>query len=158
MEINLLRSPQEPDRFADLGKHEFTYALYPHQGSLSQGRTVQAAAELNQPAQVVIQDGQYQSSPGLLSVDGEGVVCEAIKKSEREDCLIIRLYESLGRHCRARLKINRRNLRVYATDLLEKAQKRLPVRNQVVALGFRPFEIKTIKVHCPGVDKQRTRP
>lgn len=45
--LSLLRAPKWPDVTADLGEHEFTYSLYPHEGDWRAAHTLRRAAELN---------------------------------------------------------------------------------------------------------------
>ncbi len=45
--LSLLRSPKWPDTEADMGIHEFTYGIYPHQGDWIEGKTVHKGYEFN---------------------------------------------------------------------------------------------------------------
>ncbi|MGB0562291.1 MAG: alpha-mannosidase [Spirulinaceae cyanobacterium] len=49
LRLTLLRSPRWPDPGCDVGRHEFTYALYPHAGTWQAAQTPHWAARLNQP-------------------------------------------------------------------------------------------------------------
>ena len=57
IKLSLLKSAVYPDTEADKGTHEFTYSLYPHEGSVTEGGTIEAASRLNLPAQAV--PGQF---------------------------------------------------------------------------------------------------
>ncbi|MEK4663499.1 alpha-mannosidase [Priestia sp. FSL H7-0729] len=59
--LSLLRAPKWPDRTADLGEHEFTYSLYPHDGDWRTAHTVRQAAELN--TEVVVQQVEQIQQP-----------------------------------------------------------------------------------------------
>ena len=47
--LSLLRSPKGPDENADMGEHNFKYAIYPHQGHFNSSNVVQQAIEFNVP-------------------------------------------------------------------------------------------------------------
>ncbi|MCL6452581.1 MAG: alpha-mannosidase [Alicyclobacillus sp.] len=53
LRLSLIKSAIRPDRTADLGRHVFTYALYPHAGDWFDGETAEAAWALNQPLRAV---------------------------------------------------------------------------------------------------------
>lgn len=53
MRISLVRSGLQPDHLQDQGEHYFTYSLLPHGGDFVEGKTVQSAYQLNNPAKVV---------------------------------------------------------------------------------------------------------
>jgi alpha-mannosidase len=83
--ITLLRSPVWPDRNSDKGKHQFTYAIYPHQGSWQQAKTVRHSYELNIPLQVVeIKENKprntYLSPVGsFINISAENLILMAFK-------------------------------------------------------------------------------
>src|SRR5699024_3798795 len=49
MRLSLLKSPIHPDPYGDLGEHNFTYSLLPHENSWVEGNTVREAWQLNNP-------------------------------------------------------------------------------------------------------------
>lgn len=53
LRLTLLKAPLWPDPQADRGRHQFTYALYPHRGSWQSAQTIHRAHELNCPLQVI---------------------------------------------------------------------------------------------------------
>jgi alpha-mannosidase len=133
--LNLLRAPTFPDPTADRGTHEFTYAFMPFAaGDL--GSVVREAYRLNNPVHVV--DGVGFDS--TVSTGDPGVVVETVKPSEDGSGVVLRLYESLGRHTRVAVSTVFPHARAIATDLIERPNG--PV--DLTRLEFRPFEIKTI--------------
>jgi alpha-mannosidase len=52
MRLSLLRSPKSPDAHADMGHHQFRYALLPHKGGLNSD-IVRAGYNFNHPLQIV---------------------------------------------------------------------------------------------------------
>lgn len=134
--LNLLRSPVFPDPHADRGAHEFTYALYPHKGGLT-NKTLLRAYRLNKPP-FPFTGGQGFAAP--VSVDNPDVVITQFKKAWGENAVAVRMYESQGKPARAALQVNFPYRAAYETDLMEEN----PAPADPGSLVFRPFEIKTI--------------
>ncbi len=152
MKLSLLRSPTWPDPMADRGRHEFTYSIYPHAGSWSEGQVVRRGQELNQPLLALVLDGLAPGNRPLprvqsfFAVKGDGVIIDAIKLAEDGSGLVLRLYEANGKAETATLHFYRKPARAVATDLLENEGAPLELKDGRIALSFRPFEIKTVKV------------
>src|SRR5690606_8833709 len=72
MRLTLLRSPVSPDPGADLGVHDFTYALLPHAGDWRAGDVTRAAHELNVPLRVVPGAASGAESFELVTVGAVG--------------------------------------------------------------------------------------
>ena len=153
MKLSLLRSPTWPDPMADRGRHEFTYSLYPHAGSWSDAQVVRRGQELNQPLLTRVFSGSPGKRPPIQSffaVEGEGVVIDAIKLAEDGSGLVLRLYEANGKAENALLSFFRAPNAAVEADLLEKEIAPLALKDGRIALAFRPFEIKTVKVRFAG--------
>ncbi len=134
--LNLLRSPVFPDPKADRGRHEFTYALYPHKGGLSEDTLARAYA-LNKPKYAFTGETGFENP---LRVNTPNVVITLLKKAYRENAVIVRMYESQGREAAAALTVGFGYKAVYAVDLMEEN----PVSADPAKLTFRPYEIKTL--------------
>ena len=149
MKLSLLRSPTWPDPMADRGRHEFTYSIYPHAGSWSESQVVHRGQELNQPliARIIAKhDGSLPLSNSFFALDAEGVIIDAIKLAEDGSGLVFRLYEANGKAESATLSFFREPAHAVTTDLLENETGPLAVKDKRIALAFRAFEIKTVKV------------
>jgi alpha-mannosidase len=142
LDINLLRSPGHPDPVADRAEHDLTYSLYPHAGDVAEGGVVRAGYELNVPLRVAT--GAPHET--LLSVDAPNVIVDTVKLAEDEDALIVRLYEAHGASCRAVLTVPQGVSAAAAVDLLEENEQALALVDGTVALAFRAFEVKTVKL------------
>jgi alpha-mannosidase len=145
LDLNLLRSPNYPDPDADQGEHHFVYSLLPHVNDLPHADVISEAAKLNQG--LVICDGfraEQDAIPARLA--GEGVSLEVIKKGEEENCLILRIVETRGRHSVGRLTVNMKEAVLEETDLLEWSQGQRLAANLPVELKLNPFEIRTFKL------------
>jgi alpha-mannosidase len=153
MKLSLLRSPTWPDPTADRGRHEFTYSLYPHAGSWSDAQVVRRGQELNQP---LLSMGSMSGAGTLpftfsfFSIDGGGVIIDAVKMAEDGSGLVFRLYEANGKAEQAALRCFLAPRAAMLTDLLEKEIAPLRIEDGAISLSFRPFEIKTVKVRFAG--------
>ncbi len=103
--LTLLRGSTWPDEQADIGIHEFTYAVYPHSGNWQDAGTVRQGYELNLPLLVQVlpksEENQHKTLPTvgkLLDLSAENLVLMAFKQSEENpNSWILRCYESEGK-------------------------------------------------------------
>ena len=95
MRLTLLKAPLWPDSAADINQtHTFTYSLLPHEGDFAAGGVVRAGCELNSPVAGMLappRKGSAGASASWLSVSGDNVIIETVKKAEDDDGLIVRL-------------------------------------------------------------------
>jgi alpha-mannosidase len=104
-----------PDDHCDEGKHEFSFAVYPHVGTFSESDVAQAAYAFNSPLNLRLGStfAAAAAKPSLFSVQGaRNVVLETIKRGEDDvhasgkgKTLILRLFEQYGGHAKAKLKM-----------------------------------------------------
>jgi alpha-mannosidase len=146
MRLSLLRGPTHPDPDADLGLHEFTYALMPHPGDFREAGVIEAAEDLNAPLLLRSGDAPAGSSRSLVEIDTRQVIVEAIKRAEDSDATIVRLYEAWGRPCQARLRTTLPASRAFLCDLLERNREEVAVHDGVIDLELTPFKILTLKL------------
>jgi alpha-mannosidase len=140
LDLNLLRSPSYPDPDADIGAHEFTYALLPHTGDLIRSNVMQEAENLN--VRPMVFAGMSGNSRLPVELKGEGVVLGAIKKGEKENCWILRLCETRG--VNTKIKVTVPGM-LSETNLMEWTQGEENDSSRGLELAFTPFEIKTFK-------------
>ena len=148
MRLSLLRAAKSPDPLADVGKHQFTYALLPHAGDLTTGRVIEEAYALNVPLTVqplAPKRGGLPATQSFFSVDRPGVVIEAVKNAEDGSGVIVRLYEAYGTRGECVLNTNLPFTAVVETDLLERTTRKLACKDGRVKFTVRPFEIITLK-------------
>uniref|UniRef100_A0A8B9J1X0 Mannosidase alpha class 2C member 1 n=1 Tax=Amazona collaria TaxID=241587 RepID=A0A8B9J1X0_9PSIT len=81
LSLSLLRAPKSPDATADMGHHQFTYAVMPHLGSFQDAGVIQHAYSLNFPLHTV----PARSAPcppwSAFSVSSPAVVLETVKQA-----------------------------------------------------------------------------
>lgn len=145
MELNLLRSPNMPDPDADQCEHRFTYALLPHENVLHESGVLAEAAALNQPP-LAIPNCKLKKLDFPVTLDTDRVVLEVLKKAEKEDAVILRLYEPHNMRCSVNLTLTDPDTRLFETNMLEEGDREIRVNNGAARLKFKPFEIKTFKL------------
>ena len=143
--LTLLRAPKAPDMNADVGEQEFTYSFYAWNGPLCESSVVHEAYELNCPVMVI---GGLAGRRSLLGTDAPNVIVEAVKPAEDlSGDVVVRLYESLRMTSRCKLSVDLPVTKAAATNMLEdEVLQELPCDGGTIALDFRPFEIKTIRL------------
>jgi alpha-mannosidase len=142
--LTLLKSALAPDGEADLGHQSFTYAFYAWNGSFAESDVVREGYDLNVPPIVTSGDGGEFS---LASLDAANIIVEAVKLAEdRSGDLVMRLYEAKRMATRATLGLGVPVHGASECDMLENPTGALPVEDGQIALDFRPFEVKTVRV------------
>ncbi len=143
--LSLIKTGTHPDYAADLGHHEFTYALLPHQGDWRAADTVKKAAELNRPLEAypVSGGGTLPGSFSLISCSADNVIAETAKKEEDGNGIVIRLYESQGIRTKAKLSFGANFREIVECDLLEREIGQLG-EGREIELEIRPYEIRTL--------------
>ncbi|KAJ8002432.1 hypothetical protein DPEC_G00158840 [Dallia pectoralis] len=151
MTLSLLRAPKAPDANADMGTHQFTYAIMPHKGTFQEADVIQCAYNLNYPLRLM--DHTPGSSTAVwssFSVSTAAVILETIKKAEdREDALLLRLYESHGSSVSACLSTCLPVREAWHCDLLERVDPScpVPITEVGIPLNFRPFQIVSLLLY-----------
>uniref|UniRef100_UPI00055D9718 glycoside hydrolase family 38 C-terminal domain-containing protein n=1 Tax=Paenibacillus graminis TaxID=189425 RepID=UPI00055D9718 len=148
--LSLLRAPKWPDRVADQGAHDFTYALYPHTGDWRSAHTLRKAAELNHEVPVIAGDekttGQLPSTGAFIGFGGQHVVLDTVKPAEDGRGSVLRLYESSGGRESVKLAWNQPFSEIYISNALEEELEPVAHHEGEFELHFAPFEIKTIYI------------
>ncbi len=138
--LTLLKAAGYPDPDADLGIHQFTYSLYPHQGDFLDGETVQAAWELNNP--IFTSNGKIETF-SLFQVTNPYVMIDSVKQAEDGNGFILRLHEFAGTHGEVTFNSDYTITSITECNLLEENETSLPTPTFTIA----PFEIKTYRIH-----------
>lgn len=154
MRLSLLRSPRWPDHTADIGVHEFTYSLYPHEGDWRAGNVVQQGFELNQPllaCTAVQHEGSLPPSGPLLDVHS-GIRSWMPSRSRRTAAV---LYSACTNPAAAgtgwSLTCRWTQPGLTELNLMEKpvTESRLAASGGTVFRVLTPYEVVTLKVTAP---------
>ncbi len=143
LRISLLRASKSPDPEADMGRHEFAYALLPHAGGWREAGVVAEAARFNQPLRwgesvVPTQSRSYASA------DDPNLVLDTIKRAEDSDAIVLRLYEAHGARGVARVRLALPFDSAHRANALEDVGDELEVDGDTIVVPYRPHEIVTV--------------
>ena len=142
--LTLLKSALAPDMTADKGTQTFTYSLYAWNGPFAQSDVVREGYDLNVP---VLTAAGTAGECSLLCPDAANVVVEAAKAADDgSGDVIVRLYEAKRTATRCTLTTALPVQRAAETDMLEGNPRALACSGGSIALDFRPFEIKTLRL------------
>jgi alpha-mannosidase len=143
MRISLLRAPKYPDEQADIGKHQFAYAIYPHAGDWRSGGVVAEGFRFNVP---ILFAPRLSEPMSFASVDDPNLVLDTIKKAEDGDGIVLRLYECHGARGKARVKLGFGVKSARLCNALEDEAEALKVKDGAVELEYAPFQIISVIV------------
>lgn len=149
MQLSLLRSSTDPNPEADQGEIPVIYSLVPHEGRLCDTDVAKEAYYLNYPMTALPTAGAENLLPdsfSALSLDVENVICETVKKAEKGEGTVLRLYESQNKRAKARLTLGIPAKQAFLCDMMERELCELPVINGAVELTLSGFEIVTLKI------------
>jgi len=141
LDLNLLRSPSNPDPEADRGEHNFTYSLLPHKNDLIRSSVIEESSCLNQ--RPLLFEGVRSQNEIPVYLNGRGLELTVLKKAEKEDQWIIRIVETHGRNSNGILKLSGL---ITECDLMEwnNIGDTQYVKGKT-PITLKPFEIKTYK-------------
>lgn len=149
LRLSLLKSATMPDPNADQGEHRFTYSLLPHTGTWA-GQTSEAAYDLNDPLIVapVQNGGQALPVTSLVSVDAPSLIIETVKWAEDGNGIIVRLYDNERARGVAGLVTGFPVKAAYRCNIMEENGAALDISEdgQTVSVGFRPYEIISVRL------------
>jgi alpha-mannosidase len=162
MRLSLLRGPTWPDPEADEGHHEFSYALLPHGGLASSlsgpGSVVEEAEAFNLGLRVVPRSpgertGKLPARGAVVEVSGAMV--SSVKRADRGDELVVRIFEPAGSHGSMQLRLGESGIASLTsasrTDVLERDLTAVELSaTGTVELALQPFELVTLKLTSTG--------
>ena len=147
MSLNLLRSPKDTDKEADLHEHNFTFGYYPHIGNLINSDTLQISHQLNSPL-ICTKVGNLPEvrSKSFYNIIGGSVKIETIKPAEDKNGIILRMYETNGATCDVTLVATDGWIKLIETNMLENDFAEITTKATEKTLSFKPFEIRTFRL------------
>jgi len=150
--VTLVRGTTHPDPTADLGEHRLRYALVVHDGLTDLPQVHRAAERFNNPV-AVIGKPKAKAAAGELStfsfakVDVDHVALETVKKAEKSDAIVLRVFEHANMRANATISFGIPVKSVRLVNLMEEgAGPKLAVTDNSVTLNLRPFEIATLLI------------
>ena len=105
LRLTLLHTPATKERYTyqskqDFGYHTFIYSIVGHKGTHEDAQTAVKAEILNRPL-TAFTTGKHSGKAGrsfsFLQTSDERMIVKALKKAEKSDDYVIRLYETTGK-------------------------------------------------------------
>ena len=150
LRITLIKCACSPNPDADVGAHEFSYALYPHSGNHKSAGVMRKSYVYNAPITVVKAEATTQKdlpeTYSFVSCESENVICETIKESYDGQGIVLRLFEHFGRRTVARVLLGFDVEKAYVCDIGENVLSEVKISGNILEFRIEPFEIVTIKV------------
>jgi mannosylglycerate hydrolase len=143
------------------GRQTFRYAILPHAGNYVEGRALVWAQRFNNPPRVVQttpRDGRLPSTFSLIHLEGTGLVPTAVKKAERSDDLLLRLFNCDTRDRDGVISFGVRVSSVRAARLDETPTESVPVIDDCVRLSIPPKKIVTLLVTLAQRESAESKP
>lgn len=162
LRLTLLHTPGVGGGFSyqgqqDFGHHSFTYSIYPHAGTYQAAGTVLKAEMPGQPLRAFVTGkhaGTLGKSFSFVKSDNSNVLVKALKKAEKSDEYVIRLYETTGTDKQdVTLEFPSAVLSAKELNGVEDETGSLPASGHQVSFTVHPFGIKTIRVKLQAPEK-----
>ena len=148
------RGVMREQRWQDMGRHEFNYAITGHPGDWRDGETHWEAMRFEQrPAAFAVP--KYKGALGnfvsLLSFNNPQVNVQAVKMAENGSGVIVRLQELKGLPCKGSLSTINPITEAEELDGAERPLgEKVAVKKGSIKLDFTPYELKTVWVKMAG--------
>jgi len=151
--LTLVRGSTFPSPDADLGEHRIRYALFIHEGVADLAQVHRAAERFNNPLAVIgstapqAQSTQSFEQFSFAQVDVDNVTIETVKKAEKSDAVVLRVFEHANIRATATIRFGLDVKSIKSVNLMEEGEARaLDIKDNAVTLNLRPFEIATLLV------------
>ncbi len=144
LRLSLHKGGTHPDYKGDHdGIHTCVYSFLPHMGGFGAENVIRPAYELNVPA-LAVHGSKEIAAP--VTVEAPNVIVETVKPCEdTQNAYIVRMYEAEGAYAETAVSVPAAARETQIVNMLEETQESLG-GGRDFRLGFRPFEIKTLKV------------
>ena len=136
------------------GKHEWTYAIYPHSGDWKNG-VYQEAEKLNLPletAQVGAHEGHLPKELSFLEILGDNIQMTAFKQTENKNGnYIVRLFNPTEDSVKTSLKFASDIKNAYLTNMNEEREETLSAKSNILTFDMAKKKIVTIEIELEAL-------
>ena len=149
LRVTLVRNAYSPDPESDNGTHHVRLAFEPCKPSESPGRGVRSGMAFNRRLVAAMAKPTDDMATSYLAVEGApSVVCSCLKQAENSRGILVRLYETCGKRCRARIRFRSRIRSVTEVNFLENpiGSGKIRPQSRELTTSFRPYQVKTLLV------------
>ena len=152
MSLVLIRGAYEPDPIPEIGQHQLSFGVICQPGGQDLARYAQAVRDFDDPPYAMStkpQKGTLPVSQSFLALEEGTVLLSAVKGGEdpQPGVVYLRLYETGGKACRAKLTLGKEIAAAALADTLER-----PASGEVSACGrtlevpMEAFQVVNVRV------------
>lgn len=131
-----------------LGKHVFRYAVLPYMGNWRRSQVWRMAHQHNAPPRAVLtglHKGDLPKSESFVTVSPQNLVVTTVKKAEKSDALVVRVFNTTPDNVRASVSIGRKFKSAVLANLNEEPINTKPeVQEQTVKFDMPGFRVQTV--------------
>jgi alpha-mannosidase len=124
-----------------MGRHTFAYALFPHAGGWRDAGVLAEAIRFNAPIRWTDRIG-----PSYASSNDANLVLDTVKRAERSEELVLRLYEAHGGRGTAKVTLRTPPRRARLANALEEPTGDVTIEGHDLVLPFLPHQVLTVLV------------
>ena len=132
-----------------LGLNEWKYAIYPHQGNWDEGNVYQEVERFNLPFEMSQSGkggGKLPKELSFISVEPKEIQLSSLKKAERSDSLILRLFNPTNMEIEGVIKTFKEIKEAWITNMNEERREQLEVKGNSVKVKFGHKKIVTVEI------------
>ena len=157
--LSLLYAPQTGRSFSyqaqqDMGRHHFTYSLVAHDGALDRAAAVWQSTQLNSPLRAFVTTrhaGTLGRRFAFAESDNPNITVRALKKAQKGDEYVIRVYENSGRQMQhGTIAFGAAIATAVEADGTEKALGAATFSGNKLDVDIKPFSVKTYRLTFAG--------
>lgn len=150
MALTLLRSSCEPDPYPEFGRRNIKFSAVPSGKNWSLSQAEKIGTFLNKPLiakRFNLIESNRGPSGSFVHTAPEEVMISSVKKSEDEQGIILRLFETEGTNQQAVVHTEFTLARAYEKDILERTKSEIQVSEKSwFEVNLRPNEVKTVEL------------
>ncbi|MDO8588726.1 MAG: glycoside hydrolase family 38 C-terminal domain-containing protein [Armatimonadota bacterium] len=132
-----------------LGSHTFRYAVYAHGGDWKDGQVWRQAHQHNVPLRAVltgVHPGVLPTEKSFISIEPKNLVVSALKKADRDDSIILRLYNTTDESVTASVRLGFAVKSASLANMNEEPAEELSVDNGLLSFDMPAFRVQTIRL------------
>jgi mannosylglycerate hydrolase len=133
-----------------LGTHRFSLAVCPHKGNWIDAKLYSAVEEYTLSPRMYqvskANEGRLPMDMSLLEVSNPDVQLAAVKKAQREEGIVIRIYNPTQSSQSCDLKLAGNISKAFKTDMNEEKQQELNLDGNTISLDLGPCKIVTVLI------------
>ena len=132
-----------------LGINEWKYAIYPHSGNWDEGNVYREVERFNLPFEMSQSGkggGKLPKELSFISVEPKEISLSSLKKAEKSESLIFRLFNPTGKEIEGKIKAFKNIKEAWITNMNEERREQPEVKDNFVIVKFGHKKIVTVEI------------